>query len=229
MTTKKFSLLMISVFAISTSACGAQDVDPQKDDSDKVQYFYAYSHENLRADYDYYNSSKTEDQKYKSRGSTLYFNCLKNENDGAQLILHAVDNVASFDFVVNDDFKDQQGNTISKENISVYGEWYQNVRNSVESASIFKRGYYPDALIPFENFKMRVRNYIDGGRNQGIYVNVFVIFVDSGISTSSPLVSGRDCQLSLAYAETIKSSAPKKPVASATSTFIPVIFLPSKE
>lgn len=185
------SLLICSVFCLTTAGCGTQPTpDPKPILLDKVELFYAYSHENLQADINYLDKDSS-DTTYIDRDYTLRYDCLRNEFEGMQLIMHAIDHVASFDFSLKDDLKSESGNILGKENFEVLAEYYQYISASNEKAW----GYFPDALIPLSNYKFRMKDYIDAGHNQGIYLNLFVpkdtvsdLYVGEGLLT----VDGKD-------------------------------------
>lgn len=143
------------------------------DNSDYARLFYAYSTENLMGDWDYL-SEKDEDgviieenQKYISRDKTLSFSLLKGENEGVQLMINANRYINNFDFILPD--ITDGTHTIPSSNFSVSAAWYQLISGSNERGSY--AGYYPDALIPLQNYKFRRMNHIEKGRNQALYFN----------------------------------------------------------
>lgn len=159
-------LLSLGMLSILLTSCNGGNAKPYL--KDKVDLFYAYSHENLRSDYDYYNS----DEKYKNRGTTLKFNLIKGETDGAQLIMHARENISSYNLEMVQPLTNEKGNTIDNSHVTFFAEWYQYVKTSVESITIFKRGYYPDALIPLDAYISHKKDFVAANKNQAIYVNL---------------------------------------------------------
>ena len=159
---KNKHLLVIAVTALCTTLVGCTR---NKKVSNKI--WHAYSTENLISDWDYFNG-KPENLMYANRDKTLRFKCLKNENEGAQLMITANNYIASFDFELPDVSGDS--GTISKDNFSVSVAHYMNVDFSNEKESM--GGLYPDALIPLKNYKFRRMNFIDKGRSQSLYINL---------------------------------------------------------
>lgn len=162
------STLSLLMLGLLTTSCGSNSANPQPYLKDKVNLFYAYSHENLRADYDYFN----KEAKYKNRGTTLKFNLLKGETDGAQLVMHATEDVASYNIEMVKPLTDNKGNVIDNSHVSFFAEWYQHVKTSIESTTIFKRGDYPDALIPLDAYRLHQKDFVKADRNQALYVNI---------------------------------------------------------
>jgi hypothetical protein len=122
----------------------------------------AYNCENLMADLAYPD--------YQSRGSSLSFSASKGEEEAAQLMITAEKNIVSFDFEVGE--LSDGTHALPASSLSVYAEYYVDVTRSNEPDSYF--GYYPDALIPLPAFKFRKMNYIDKGRNQGLWLNLSI-------------------------------------------------------
>jgi len=159
----------VSLSVVALTLCGCSKKADPIPTQDKVTTYFAYQHENLVSNLDYlvFNPSI-----YGSRDSTLRYNCLKGENDAMQLIMHAVEDVSSWDFTIKNDLTDDSGNTLGKDNFQIYAEHYMLTQGTNEKKAL--PGYYPDALIPIENYKMRIKNFIAKDSNQGVYVNVLV-------------------------------------------------------
>ena len=151
--------LVASILCTTLTGC------QQKTAKNKI--WFAYSTENLISDWEYFDGYE-ENAKYANRNKTLKFSCMKNENEGVQLMITARNSVASFDFELPD-VKGANG-IITKNHFSVAAAYYMNVDFSNERMAV--SGYYPDALIPLENFKFRRMNYIDKGRSQALYINL---------------------------------------------------------
>ena len=129
--------------------------------------WYAYSTENLLGDRDYFAGGENN-KIYENRDKTLRFSCLKNENEGVQLMISAQEYINNFDFILPD--VTGPNGTITKDHFSVAAAYYMNVDYSNEKNAA--SGYYPDALIPLSNYKFRRMNFIDKERNQALYINL---------------------------------------------------------
>lgn len=134
----------------------------------EARLWRAYTTENLISDWDYDDKENSENDQYRDRDSTLRFNCIKNENEGVQLMISAKEHINSFDFELPD-VKGDRG-IITKDHFSVAAAWYQDVGGTNEKYAY--PGYYPDALIPLENYKFRRHNFIEKGRSQALYINL---------------------------------------------------------
>lgn len=129
--------------------------------------WFSYASENLLADVNYFDGSE-ENKQFSSRDKTLRFSCMKNENEGAQLMITADSYISSFDFELPD--VTGEAGTITKDHFSVAAAWYMDISYSNERNTL--KGFYPDALIPLENYKFRRHDFIEKGRNQALYFNL---------------------------------------------------------
>ena len=152
---------------VLTAVCASLTGCNKKRSADSYKIWYAHSTENLISDLDYFDDDP-EHEIYKDRDNTLRFSCMKNENEGAQLMIFTKSFVNSFDFELPD--VTGPNGTITKDNFSVAAAYYMNVDFSNERYAL--SGYYPDALIPLSNYKFRRLNYIEENRNQALYINL---------------------------------------------------------
>ena len=164
---RKFLALLLPSMCISLTGCFGNNKDKTDEPKADNHIWSAYSTENLLSDKDYFDGSE-ENQKYAKRDKTLRFSCLKNENEGAQLMITAGEYINSFDFELPD--VTGPNGKISKDCFTVSAAYYLNIDYSNEKTAA--SGYYPDALIPLANFKFRRMNYIDKGRTQALYINL---------------------------------------------------------
>ena len=160
---KKNIILNIALIAICASLTSCN----KKETTDSYKIWYAYSTENLISDMNYFDD-EPEHEIYKNRDKTLRFSCMKNENEGAQLMISTNSFINSFDFELPD--VTGPNGTISKDHFSVAAAYYMNVDYSNERYAL--SGYYPDALIPLYNYKFRRLNFIEENRNQALYINL---------------------------------------------------------
>ena len=133
-------------------------------EDDSVKLWYAYNTENLMKDLEY-------PELMAQRDSTVRMCCVRNDVETAQLMITPAVDVASFDFQVSD-LKNENGDVLSADNFKLYAAWYVEILESYIQ-DIYS-GYYPDALIPLDNYKMLNENYIHAGQNQAIWVEVNV-------------------------------------------------------
>lgn len=146
-------LLLLTPLALGLFSCApAQQEDPSFDG----KIWSGYSYENFQADLTY----------DLDRPASLSFSGMKGEKEGAQLLLTPNRFVLHYDLTIGDAKNGED--VLPSSCFTPYAEYYVNVTNSIEENSYF--GYYPDALIPFEGLKFRKLDYLQAGRNQGIYV-----------------------------------------------------------
>ena len=155
------SCILVSAMAVSLLAgCKDNKEDTASVNSnDSVKLWYAYNTENFMKDVEY-------PELMAQRDSTVRMHTLKNDVETAQLMITPAVDVASFDFQVSD-LKNENGDVLSADNFKLYAAWYVEVLESYIQ-DIYS-GYYPDALIPLENYKMRNENFIHAGQNQALW------------------------------------------------------------
>lgn len=155
------SCILVSAMAVSLLAgCKDNKEDTASVNSnDSVKLWYAYNTENFMKDVEY-------PELMAQRDYTVRMHTLKNDVETAQLMITPAVDVASFDFQVSD-LKNENGDVLSADNFKLYAAWYVEVLESYIQ-DIYS-GYYPDALIPLENYKMRNENYIHAGQNQALW------------------------------------------------------------
>lgn len=94
----------------------------------------------------------------------------KNEYESAQIILSATGEEGRdvrYEVKVNDLTCGTE--KLSASNASVFHEKYIRVSITSEEA-----GWYPDALVPYENIKEAGENVVEAGDNQGLYVRWYI-------------------------------------------------------
>ena len=162
MKNKQLLSLLLVPMCISLTGCktGSKTGD--------THIWWSYAAENLISDWDYFDASLEENEPYMKRDKTLRFNCMKNENEGVQLMISPNKYIQSFDFELPD--VTGPNGTITKDNFSVAVAYYMNIDFSNERLCL--SGLYPDALVPLNRYKARRLNYIEGGYNQALYINL---------------------------------------------------------
>ena len=107
---------------------------------------------------------------YYQKGKKLQFALAKNEYESAQLFLRPHKDVGSF-HLETADLTGDNGATLSKELFEVYAQWY--IRTNITSIdSNHPLGYYPDALVPIEEYRACGYDDVEAGCNQGITVTL---------------------------------------------------------
>lgn len=121
----------------------------------------------------------------------LDFYAIKGETESMQIMITANKFVRGID-VVTADLVNENGDVISKENIKIFGEHYIEVANPYVNTGntnvtlLAPAGYYPDALVPFDSFKIKRQDRVEAGHNQGIWLDVVVpVDAKEGNYTSS--------------------------------------------
>lgn len=97
---------------------------------------------------------------------------MKNETEGAQLIVTAGSDVNSF-FLTASDLSDGKGNTISADDIEIFQQKYiEIVKNFSPNQEIGAGSMVPDMLLPMQIAEEYKENKIEEGKNQGITVEI---------------------------------------------------------
>lgn len=99
----------------------------------------------------------------------LHFETFKGDVEAAQIIFTALEKINSFNFKMQDLVHENGTDTISKEEFEVFVQKYIEV--TVPTTNGLLPGWYPDALIPLENYKMRKEDKVNVGHNQGLWIN----------------------------------------------------------
>ncbi len=124
-----------------------------------VKLWWAYNTENLMQDFTY---NYDRDRK-------LRLNGIKGDVESIQLMITPEEDVLDYDFTMGD-IATQSGAGIPADCFEIYAEHYMEITSSYNSNTV--SGYYPDALVPLENYSSRGCNSIKAGNNQGIWLNV---------------------------------------------------------
>ena len=98
-------------------------------------------------------------------GMKIQLSMCRNEKEGAQIILTPTGDVASYDVKIS--ALNYGSDSIPIENIAVFNQHY--IETATKSNDYSELGWYPDALIPFENAKQAGENNVKAGNNQGIW------------------------------------------------------------
>ncbi len=100
----------------------------------------------------------------------------RNEYESAQIIITPESDVNSYDLKLDHLHTDKTHNYIYKDNWIVYNQKYIEIKKSSNGTeeSGFCKGFYPDALLPFEKAKEYGENRISARRNQGIWLTLKV-------------------------------------------------------
>lgn len=118
--------------------------------------------------------NRKENVSYNNLGEGISISMMKNESEGAQLVLTAKKDVSSYE-LIGSDLKDDKGNVISKENVSIYHQKYVAIakRANAEMNPAFAVGdYIPDMLLNMNKALEYKENTIKAGENQSVYVEV---------------------------------------------------------
>lgn len=157
------SLLLAVMLTMSLFAACNNDEQPAGEaaSNEAIKLWYGYNTDNFMQDLEY--EDEMEDRDY-----TLRMHGIRGDVESIQLMITPSVNVVSYDFTVGD-LKSEDGTVFSAENLEVFAEWYVEVTESYNMDAYY--GFYPDALVPLENFKILHHNSIDAGQNQGIWIN----------------------------------------------------------
>lgn len=106
------------------------------------------------------------------RKQTVAISAYKNEYESKQILFTSDKDVESYDVTFSDLTCGE--NTIGKENITLYHEYYHLVETIYDAESKMIPGMYPDALIPLADAKRLGFNKVKAGHTQGVYATLYV-------------------------------------------------------
>lgn len=105
---------------------------------------------------------------------------VKNEYVSQQIIIHSK-NTIRYDVKVSD-LKSEQS-IISKKNIDIYSAYYNEISGSPNN---YKKGFYPDVLIPIKDRVSYKDNVVERNSNQAVYFVIHIpIDCNKGIYSGS--------------------------------------------
>ena len=152
-------VLILPVFA-GCNEKQPETKDPAATDS-SVKLWYAYNTENFMQDLEY-------EEEMEERDYTLRMHGIRADIESIQLMITPDNNVVSFDLTMAD-LKNENGDVFAASNFEVFAEWYIEITESYNMDAYY--GFYPDAVVPIENYKALHHNSIQAGMNQGIWIN----------------------------------------------------------
>ncbi len=151
--------MVLCAALLPTLFAGCQNAVPAENDG--VKLWWAYNTENFMQDIAY----------DLERDSTLRMAGIKGDVESVQLMITPDKDVLSFDFTMGD-IKNKDGKVIAADQFEILAERHVEVEVSNEDEAYL--GFYPDALVPMENYKFRRHNNITAGQNQGIWLNLTI-------------------------------------------------------
>ena len=152
---KVLSVLLAGVLLGGLCACGGKS-------ENKVEVWTCSS-----------NTKVLRGREYETDSKIFSVRAFRNESESAQIILSPEKDVASYSVALGD-LKSAAGETLSKENFSVYHQKYILVEKIIDTNINAVGGWYPDAILPFETAAEYGENKVKGGENQGIYITLKV-------------------------------------------------------
>lgn len=144
-----------AVLAIGATACGKNEDETMGN----VNIRTAYGTEKILRN-DNYTAGK----------STLTYKTFKNEYESAQIILTPDYDVKNYSVTLSDLTCGDE--VFPKENFEVYHEKYIEVETDYELMNDRSTGWYPEALIPYENAARYGETSVKSGENQGIWITL---------------------------------------------------------
>ena len=166
------SLLLVTLTTMSLVGClytpPAQDVNSSLGSKEPVGATEVWST---------YSTAKVPQNRdvsiYEKGDAEIYISMMKNETEGAQLIISAGQDISSYELVAAELF-DENGNTISTEQIAVYHQKYMPIDSMYNLNNTTYRGgdRLPDMILPMGTAIEYKENTVKKGENQGITVEV---------------------------------------------------------
>lgn len=128
----------------------------------------------------------------------------RGEYESKHIIITAKDKPLKYALSIGD-LKTQDGTEFPSENVEVFHEKYIQVKKNYDKTNM-PTGFYPDALVPYENIVAAGENVVQANENQGLYFR-FNVPIDQTAGTytgTAKLTIGgetRDIPLSLTVAD----------------------------
>lgn len=163
-TMKKLVSLLLAMVAMLPvlGGCTRSDTQVQEQPEPAVKLWWAYNTENLMQDVEY---PKLMEQ----RDASLQMHGIRGDVESVQLMITPEETVGSFDFQMGD-LKNTAGDVLKAEQFEIYAQWYTEITQSYNTSAYY--GFYPDALIPIENYQDKGYDTIKANQNQGIWLLV---------------------------------------------------------
>lgn len=155
-----FLLAVMMVVPLFAGCNGEGEQQGSQQQGDSVKLWYAYNTENLMQDLEY-------PEKMEERDSTLRLYGVRNDAETIQLMITPNVNIVSYNMSMAE-LKSENGDVFAAENFELFAVYYAEVTESYNNDVYY--GFYPDALVPLENYKTSHYNYINAGKNQAIMV-----------------------------------------------------------
>ncbi len=161
---KSCAFVLIAALMLSCVACKHGGKETQKSD---YAVWSELSHVIVMQEIDYNAKSKP--------AATFGVSAARGEYEAAQIIISAgTTDVKNYTIEISDlKSTSDASKVISADYIDVYNEKYIEVSGSRYKDSI-GLGFYPDALLPFDTAVEYGENNVKAGKNQGIYIAVFI-------------------------------------------------------
>lgn len=162
---KRILTLVLAILLVLPVLAGCDKEEPEvqnpASDDSGVKLWYAYNTENFMQDLEY-------EEEMEERDYTLRMHGIRADIESIQLMITPDNNVVSFDLTMAD-LKNENGDVFAASNFEVFAEWYIEITESYNMDAYY--GFYPDAIVPMENYKALHHNSIQAGMNQGIWIN----------------------------------------------------------
>lgn len=107
--------------------------------------------------------------------SALVFEAAKNEYESAQIILTAGEQTESYTLETGY-LRSAEGHLLAPDCFAIYNQKYIEVKELSPQSDHekFSRGWYPDALLPYEKAVEYGENRVNAGENQAIFISLKV-------------------------------------------------------
>lgn len=120
-------------------------------------------------------ADKQYDAAYK-KAPAFAFRAAKNEYESAQVIITAAEGIRDYRIELSHIQSENRMYYIWKDCFTVYHQKYIEVKQNSKGAEEkgFGKGFYPDALLPFEKAVEYGENKVEQGKNQAVFISLHV-------------------------------------------------------
>lgn len=172
----KKAIILVLCFLLALSIAGCKD-QPEKGPADMTGGIISTSDYSVWSAYSTEKIMREEIDYAGKKAARLTMSGVKNEYESIQLVITAKQNIDSYN-LIKSDLTDGKGNSISKENIEIYNEWYVFVD---QPATYYPQGSYPDGLVPMDLAEKAGELKINENCNQGIWITVYIPDTPAGV------------------------------------------------
>lgn len=166
---KLLTALLLCSSVLSMNACNNDSNDSSssagRQPTGAVEFWSTHVDEMILQD-------RPDDYEAVKEEAKINISAVRNEYEGAHIIMTANEDVASYDVEMTD-LTSASGNVFEVENITLYNQKYVDVVKDYQK-NLAGPGKYPDAILPFDAAKDAKENTLKKDTNQALYFSFYI-------------------------------------------------------